>query len=111
MQQYEELDEEDYSWYLEHPAALPRAVQAVRKMHQTGHRLKRYLFCLGFMMHHTPAAFDALIKSGMPELLTEIILDEDTYKFIEPPHPGDDEEFVNVLAVVRPRATSDKATT
>lgn len=79
--------------------ALQLAVRATRIAHESRDVDARERFAFGFsacLIHSE----ELLIDAGMPDLLLDILLEDDTYQFIDPPRLGEVDEFVNVNAIV-----------
>ena len=89
---------DDLSWYVHYEIA--RAVPLVRLVHQSRDRHRRYRLACRFTDYIDKALRDRLIRLGIVEVLCEILLDEDTYRFIDPPLAGEVDEYINVEAIV-----------
>ena len=91
---------EDYIFCMQYRTPQ-RAVSTLRKVYRSKNWARRASYTSGFIIYdHEDYESDILINFGMPELLMEILLDDDTYQFIEPSRTRETEEYINVDAIV-----------
>lgn len=90
---------ESYLWYVKN--APRQAVSALRHVHETGDAATRFAFARDFIDPRiSDAQWKILIETGLPELLLDILSEDTTYQFIDPPPPGEQDEVVNLEAIV-----------